>query len=728
MRRTTPPGRNTPPRQSRPLRAVRLLPLLLPLAIAASFWLRPHPPRPSLLLVTIDTLRADRVGAYGYAAAETPVLDALARRGVRFASAQSTTPLTGPSHATILTGTYPPQHGVRENVSFLLDERHPTLATRLKRHGYATGAFVGAYPVAAGFGFGQGFDHFSEGLHPNPGIGQGAERPGNEVADAAVAWLGAAPAPFLAWVHFYDPHAPYAPPPPFRERFAGRPYDGEIAFTDAQLGRLVEALRAAGREDDTVVAVLADHGEGLGEHGEAGHGALIYESTLRVPLLLSGPGVAAGRVAGEAVGTVDLVPTLLDLLGLPPAEGLPGRSLRPALEGRPLPRAPLYAEALFGRLNCRWSSLRGWREGDWKLVVGAELELFDLGADPGETVDRSAGEPDRLRRMRAALRTAVGAMSPQGDRPRPATLSTEQVERLRSLGYTAGGGGGGGDLDERGLPDPRRLVSVYERLEALQGVTGPAMEPALREIGELLSRDPGSPHAHYVMAAVAYRAGRFAAAEEAFLRTLELDPDRPVIRQHYGTLLRDMGRLPDSERQLRIAVEQVPETDHLTRISLADTLTLAGKLDDAEAILRLVLDREPRHTKARGALGRLLVARGRHSEAVPLLQAAADGRDAAPLLELAAAYLEMGEPAQAREAAGRAIRLSPGHPWALGLLGHALVMQGRRAEGLVVLNRAVATGPRRAEAWHALAEAFAAAGEARSAERCRREMARLSQS
>ena len=198
--------------------------------------------------MTIDTLRADRVGAYGHRAAQTPVMDALARRGARFAQASTAAPLTGPSHATILTGLPPPRHGVRENVTFLLDRRHVGLATRLKRAGYRTAAFVAAYPVAAAFGFGEGFDEFSEGLHPNPGIGQGAERPANEVADAVVAWMErtrGSKDPFFAWVHFYDPHAPYAPPSPYRETFAGSAYDGEVAFADAQLGRILEALRSA---------------------------------------------------------------------------------------------------------------------------------------------------------------------------------------------------------------------------------------------------------------------------------------------------------------------------------------------------------------------------------------------------------------------------------------------------------------------------------------------------
>jgi len=709
--------------------------LLVGLAVVAALvavgaWRVRRPPPPSLLLVTIDTLRADHVGAYGYAGAATPVLDALARRGARFASTTSAAPLTGPSHATILTGLPPPRHGVRENVTFLLDPRHLSLATRLKRAGYRTAAFVAAYPVAGAFGFGEGFEEWSEGLHPNPGIGQGAERPANEVADSFLQWLartGESRGPFFAWVHFYDPHAPYAPPAPYRDAFPDRPYDGEIAFADAQLGRILDGLRAAGHERDMVVAVLADHGEGLGDHGENGHGILLYESTLHVPFLLAGPGVSAGRVIEDPVATLDVAPTLLALLGLDVPKELPGRDLRQALAGGRLQTDSLYAEALFGRLNCRWSSLRSLREGEWKLVEGGEPELFQLSADPGETKNRARTEPERLERLRRTLRAAVASMAPTGDVARPVALSPEQEERLRSLGYAAGGGGNG-SLDEPGLPDPRRLVGLYERLEALQPASGPAIEPAIRQIAAILSQDPGSPFAHFVMAAVAWRGGHFDLAEKAFQRTLLLDPDRPVIRQYYGQLLRDEGRLEESERELRIAVEQAPPQDFVTRVNLAETLGARGKVEEAETILRGILDREPNHEKARVAMGRLLLARGRAEEAVPYLEGSGAGRDVDPLLDLASAYLAAAAPEKAAEAANRALARNPGHPRALGLLGHALVLEGRRPEGLAVLQRALAIGPRRAEVWRALAAAFEAAGDAKSAERCRREEARLARS
>ncbi len=679
------------------------------------------PARPNLLLVTIDTLRADHVGAYGARDAATPAMDELARRGARFDRAHTASPLTGPSHATILTGQYPPRHGVRENVNFVIAPGQPTLAERLGAQGYQTAAFIGAYPVAAAFGFGRGFELFNEGLHPNPGIGQGAERPGNEVADAAVAWLSQrGDRPFFAWVHFYDPHLPYTPPAPFRDTFAARPYAGEIAFTDTQLARLLTALRRSGREDDTVVAVLADHGEALGEHQEQTHGLLLYESTLRVPFLLSGPGVAAGTVVRERAGAIDVAPTLIALLGLERPSDLAGRDLRTALRGGRVSPDPLYSEALFGRLNCRWAALRGWTDEEWKLVEGGETELFHLASDPEERRNRAREEPARVEAMRAALRHAVEKMAPGGDRPRPHTLSAEQAERLASLGYTAGAGGSG-PIDDPSLPDPRPRVVWLERLQGLQGATGQAIGPALREVAAILEQDRGNPFGFFVLASLAYRGGHLGLAEKAFARTLELDPERPIIRQYYGALLRDLGRLAESERELRAAVAQAAADDYVTQVELAETLIAAGKGREAESILVAVLARQEKHAKARGALGRLRLAQGRLQEAVPDLERAAETGDAEPLLDLAQAYLAQGRPADARRTAERVLERSPAHPWALGLEAHALALEGRRTEALALLRRAVAIGPRRPAVWLSLAAAYDATGERARAEDCRRQ-------
>ena len=710
----TPPG----PRSGRG-RWVALAALAV--AVGLGLWWARHRAAagPNLLLVTIDTLRADHVGVYGAAQARTPILDALAARGVRFAHAQSTVPLTGPSHATILTGLYPPVHGVRDNIVFPLDTRHPTLATRLKAKGYRTAAFVAAYPVAAAFGFRQGFDTFTENFRESPISGAGAQRPANEVVDDTLGWL-ARPGggPFFVWMHLYDPHAPYDPPEPYRSEFAGRLYDGEIAFADAQLGRVFDWLRASGHEEDTVVAVLADHGESLGEHREETHAVLVYEATLHVPLILAGPGVAKGVTVPARVSTVDVAPTLFRLLGLTPPPVLPGRDLRPAFRGERLPPEPLYGESLFGRLNCRWSSLRALTADDWKLVDGSRAELFNLAEDPGETSDRAAQEGPRVGRMRAALRTALAKMAPGGDRARTVSITPEQEATLRSLGYV-GGSGGGGDLDQPGLPDPRDFVQLYERLQVILRGTNIPFDRASAAAAEIAAADPGNPFAYTTLATVAYRAGRLGEAARAFHRALELDPDRPAVRQNYGKLLRDMDRLPDSEKELRLALGQTDAQDERARSSLAETLIRLGKNDEAGRLVAEALRIEPKDPEVLAAQGRLFAAQGRLEDAATSLGAAAERGDADSRIELARVYVRLRDYDRARAEIGTVLNTSPGHPWALAVLGQALVLQGQRDEGLSILRRAEAAHPRRPEAWLSLAEGFEAAKDAAGASRCR---------
>jgi arylsulfatase A-like enzyme/Tfp pilus assembly protein PilF len=693
--------------------------------LAAAAWVVRDrgPKRPNVLLVTIDTLRADHLGSYGYKGARTPVLDALAQRGARFENALATVPLTGPSHSSILTGLYPPVHGVRDNVIFPLSPDHPNLATLLGRQGYRTGAFVSAYPVAGSFGFSEGFDVFSEGFHEaaDPAAG-GAERPANETVDTALSWLAGgkeAGPPFFAWLHLYDPHTPYRPPAPFDAAFADHPYDGEIAFADAQLGRITEWLKASGHEADTVVVVVADHGESLGEHDEGTHAILIYQATLHVPFILAGPGVPENTVVGERVSTVDILPTLLGLLKLESPRKVNGRDLRPALSGQRLATQAIYSESLFARLNCRWSSLRSLVEGDWKLIQGSESELFNLADDPSESNNLAASDPERTRKMVEGLKVAVRSMAPGGDTARANAVSPEQAERLRSLGYTSGSGGAGG-LDLPGLGDPRKLVRLYEKIQAAATAHGPAADRAVEEMLEITKIDPGNPYGQYALGNLAYRTGRLHLADTAYAKALELDPDRPGMRLTYGRLLRDLGRLEDSERQLRLAVEQTTADDSRTRVSLAETLVGLGKIDEAQPILKAVLDKWPEHLEALAAKGHLLVAAGKASDAIPFLEKAAAGGDPEPWVELARAHLGLGEAAKAREAGMEALRRSPGHPWALAVTGHALLLEGKRDQGLSALKQALAAQPRRPEAWLSLAAAFEAAGNPAQAAACRR--------
>jgi choline-sulfatase len=720
------------PSRSRIRRAAILLTIVAGAAVLAGWWMIAPGKRGrlNLLLITIDTLRADHLGAYGSTAGATPVLDALASRGVRFDQVQTAAPLTAPSHATILTGRYPPSHGVRGNVVFTLGASRRTLATRLKARGYRTAAFVGAYPVAAAFGFAQGFDVFDEEFHETSPIDQGAERRANEVADAAMRWLALdtgrenRQAPFFAWLHFYDPHAPYDPPKPFAERFAGRPYDGEIAFTDAQIGRILDALRVSGHDQDTVVMVLADHGEGLGDHRELTHAVLIYQSTMRVPFIVAGPGVQRGRVVRDRVATVDVVPTALGTIGIQPDADLIGRDLRPLMNGRSIPSDPFYTESLFGRLNCHWAALRGWVRDDWKLINGSEPELYNLADDPAEQRNLAAEQPDRVRRMSDELQRAMQRLAPGGDRAQPRAVTAEQEERLRSLGYTAGSGGGGA-LDDPGLPNPRTHVEAYDRLQAATMARGAALARAFDEVQQITKLDPGNPFAFGTLASMAYRHGSLPMAAQAFARALELDPDRPGVRQNYGKLLRELERYADSEHELRLAVAQ-SEDDPRARVNLAETLIATRKNDEAAQLLDAVLTKTPADPEALGVKGRLLAAQGRVTEALPYFEkATAATSDPEPSIELARVYLAAGDPGRAAKAANEALRKSAGHPWAMAVLGDALVRDGQRASGLEYLNRALSIGPRRPIVWESLADGFEAAHDAARAGFCRRQAAAL---
>jgi arylsulfatase A-like enzyme/Tfp pilus assembly protein PilF len=727
-RKAARPAPAVPPRTPRRLRtgaAIAVALLAIGGGIVAWWWVsRPRAHGPNLILITVDTLRADHVGVYGATSGATPTLDALARRGARFDQVQTAVPLTGPAHATILTGQYPPTHGVRGNVVFTLGATYPTLATRLKRRGYTTAAFVGAYPVAAAFGFNQGFDTFDEEFHESGPLDGGAERRANEVADASLRWLeGRRDGPFFAWMHFYDPHAPYDPPAPYRERFAGHPYDGEIAFTDAQVGRVLESLHASGHDRDTVVMVLADHGEGLGEHHELTHAVLTYQSTMRVPWIVAGPGIPAGVDVRARVATIDVVPTALALLGLDADRALLGRDLRPLLDGRPLASDPFYQESLFGRLNCHWAALRGWVQDDWKLITGAEPELYNLADDPTERRNLASTEPARVRRMTDDLQRGLQRLAPGGDRAQPRAVSAEQEERLRSLGYTAGSGGSG-PLDDPSLPDPRTRVELYDRLQAATVATGPALARAFDDVQAITRLDPDNPFAFGTLASMAYRYGSLSIAARSFARALELDPDRPGVRQNYGKLLRELQRYSDSERELRLAVAQ-SEDDARTRVSLADTLVAERKDGEAAALVDAVLAKEPGDPEALGVKGRLLAAQGRINDALPYFEQSAAGSDAEPVIELGRAYVTAGDLAKARGAADEALRRSPGHPWALALLGDVLIRDGQRAAGISSLERAVAVGPRRPIVWETLADGFAAAHDAARAEECRRQAAAL---
>jgi choline-sulfatase len=381
---------------------------------------RSTPSGPSVVLVTIDTLRADYVGAYQAGKhTETPTLDALAAEGVRFANAVATAPLTLPSHTSIMTGQYPPHHGVRDDAGFHATPELETVAERFQAAGYATAAVVGAALLDAESGLAQGFDDYD-----GPASGGVEERKAADVTDRALAFLAGADRPFFLWVHYFDPHGDYAPPASYRERFAKDPYAGEVAYVDAELGRLIAALRERGQLEHTVVCVTADHGEGLGEHGELGHGYFVFESTLHVPWILRGPGIPAGRVVDTVASNAAVAPTLAHLAVVGALAQADVESAEP-LWGDAAQPTPgwAYSESLAGQLELGRAPLYALRRGSDKLIDGARAELYELASDPRESTNllETTSEPsepaERASRLLALVRTGEQVAAPSAPPP-----------------------------------------------------------------------------------------------------------------------------------------------------------------------------------------------------------------------------------------------------------------------------------------------------------------------
>jgi arylsulfatase A-like enzyme len=437
------------------------------LVLAAA--LHSSPPALNVVIVTLDTTRADRIGASGGPrAVATPALDQIASEGVLFEDANSPVPLTLPAHCTLFTGRLPPGHGARENVSTLAAAT-PTLAMALKARGYRTGAFVGSPVLARSRGLGAGFDVYDDRI-PWRSAWAHPRRRADAVVDRALRWMdGNSESPFFAWLHFYDAHAPYEAMAPFDRVYAGRPYEAAIASMDAQIGRLRAYLEEHDLTKRTVLVVIGDHGEGLGEHGELTHGLFLYQSVLRVPFIVRAPSAATGgqRVT-DAVSSADLTPTVLDLLGAPPIDGVDGRSLAPViLRSSQEARPDVYAENLYPQRRFRWSEMRAIRSGRLKLIDKTRPELYDLARDPDETHDLSGERPEVVARLGRRLREweqKLDAHAVGDDQKSAAPVPADVRAALSSLGYVSDAAPNGRVTDTTSDPDPRAHVEQFNRM------------------------------------------------------------------------------------------------------------------------------------------------------------------------------------------------------------------------------------------------------------------------
>jgi arylsulfatase A-like enzyme/Tfp pilus assembly protein PilF len=651
-----------------------------------------RPARPPIVLITIDTLRADRLGPYGSARGLTPSLDAFAREATRFTAAVSQVPLTLPSHATILTGLHPAHHGVRTNDGFRLLPTAPTLAAALKSAGYATGAFVGGYPLRGSSGLSRGFDRYDDAFLASPGA---IERSADAVMQSAEAWIdtNAAP-PFFAWIHLFDPHSPYTPPPPYAAAHRDSPYDGEVAYTDAAVGRFLDHLRQRDLFAAATIVIVADHGESLGEHGERTHGTFLYDSTIRVPLLIKRSAKASAERSADAgtsdarlkpsrsvdvpVETADLAPTIAAVAGAT-LDRTDGQSLLPLIDGAPGdPDRTAYAESYYQNVLLGWSPLRAVRTARWKLVEAPRSELYDLEHDPGELQNRLEERAALASGLQRALRALDAADRAPGG---PPAAATESAERLRSLGYASGSTV---PTAASGAIDPKDRIAVWAAIE--DGI-------------DLTEHDAAS-------------------AEQKFTRALQLEPGNGLALKYLGDLRYRAGRLHDARDLYRRALDAgFRHTD--VYVNLAAIAERDGRLDEARDVLANAVRLNESDADAWNRLG-LVEARRNDLGAArrAFSQAIATAADRAePYYNLGVVERRAGNEAAAQARLQDAIARNPAYSEAHYELGTGFLLAHEPDRALAAYRAALASRPDYAEALFGAARAELDLGKSADARR-----------
>jgi choline-sulfatase len=600
-------------------------------------------PRPDIVLITIDTLRADRVGR-----GLTPTLDALAQRGVRFTNARTAVPLTLPAHVTIMTGALPPAHGVRENGVTFKPGPLP-LARVLHDAGYSTAAFVGAYVLDHRFGLADGFDVYDDQITRNPErpLRLEAERRGEEVVNAALAWLAPAKRPFFLWVHLYDPHAPYDPPAEWRAKAGGNAYDGEVAYADAQIGRLLDGLKGRGLLDPSLIVATGDHGEGLGAHDEDTHGMLAYDSTLRVPLIAASPQLKA-RTVTNTVSLVDLAPSVLHQIGLG------GQTARIVdLFDDPPPTSDSYAETLYPA-TAGWHPIQALATKQWKLLLSSEPELYDMTADPAETRNLAAATPGVVRQLTSALQERERSA---GTAP-AAAVSQEAADRLRSLGYVSGVTQSAPDPD---APNPAKVIDGWRQFER-----------ALSQLNDGRAREALS-----------------------LLQALSMRfPSGAVFQSTYARALMESGNAKAALERYRAVVARWPK-DALTFHDLAVAARAAGQIDEARRAEQAALALDGNSAAAMNGLGLVEVDAGRLAEAANAFERAAkaDPSNASYWTNLGNARRTLGDITGAESAYRRALEADATYADAANGLGVLLVQQRKAADAIPWFERALQRSP-----------------------------------
>ena len=625
--------------------------------------------RPNVILVTIDTLRADHLGCYGYKSIQTPNIDQLAAEGVRFKTVVSQAPLTLPSHCTIMTGTYPAFHGVRDNVGYKLSKSKTTVAVILKAQGYQTAAFVGAYVLNSKFGLNQGFDDYDDKIEGSSNFGpvvnlNQVERRAGEVVARAKGWLNAhSQSPFFMWIHLYDPHDPYDPPSPFKEQYKAKPYDGEIAYTDRELGRFLDLLKERHLYENTVVVLAGDHGESFGEHKEWTHGYFIYDPTILVPLIIKPlQKDIAGRVVTEQVSLVDVTPTIMQLLNLPRSIELQGRGMWGLMLGkqRDWPRLA-YCETFYPA-QFGWSPLVAVRRADAKFIRAPRPELYDLLKDPGEQTNRILQRSALAHELKANLTQIESTYSDRNaSQAASLSLSPQDLEKLGALGYVGmSSRRSAGVSISQEAADPKDKLAIYQMISAgSRDVAAGRYHQAMPVLQKIIQIEPGMRMARSMLGRCHFQLNQFEQARSTFEEILKQQPQNLDAQFYVSACDYRQKNWAAAEAGLKKVLEQ-DRGFSAAHLYLGFLYQARGDPNLALAEFQRVLELDPENEDAHAKTGFLLASSGKAKEAVPHFQKVIqlNPQDGEAHFNLAVAYQKLSQEGLARQELDEACKLA----------------------------------------------------------------------
>jgi len=569
----------------------------------------------NVLVITLDTIRADRLGAYGNTRVRTEFVDGLAERGVVFDRCIAPTPLTLPSHTSLFTGTYPVFHGVRDNGNYVVPQQLTTMAELLKGAGYRTGAFVGAFVLSSRWGLDQGFETYTEpkgGYDPALVSFAEVQRRAEEVVDDALAWLKKeSTQPFYAWVHLYDPHLPYDPPPAFAREYPEDPYLGEVAYADTQLGHLQDYLQSSGLDSRTLVVFAGDHGEGLGDHGELDHGLLLYQTTARAALIITHPAMTSGGARRpEVVSLVDILPTIAEAVGLPLPESVQGQSLWPLIGGDGFfDEKPVYAETHYPKLHFGWSQLTALQDRQFQLIQSSDPELYDLDNDPRQEKNIFGTESSVAERMTGELEDLIRQLG-RGAMNASSAPDAETVAKLEALGYLVAGAGPGEGQSIDDLPSPRSMLWLYTLFgEAANAVSTGDEIGGERKLLEIVEANNSFVEGWVTLGKLYRRQGRMAEALSAFREAHARRPLDPFLVSTLTNALISTQQPAEAEKLLMAAQVKHPDNPYIV-FALARVLESTGRFAESENLFRESLTLDPRSAPAHVRLAALALRRG----------------------------------------------------------------------------------------------------------------------